>query len=376
MRLICIIDLFISLEIKLQDYIDYFLIKNRGGKMARILITGAAGFIGSQLAHALWKKGDSLVLIDNFSYGKIDNLLFNDHDFTKEIITLDIRDKKGIESILKGGNIDYIYNIAGIAPLSDCQSNPCEAIDVNLNGFVNILESARKYGVKKIIQASTNAIYENETIFPTSENKFEKPTLIYPNTKYCAERFAQSFCDTYGMSVTCLRFANVYGPHIDCLRKQPPFVAYMIKELFFNRTPVFHSNGEQRRDYIYVDDLIDLAIKVQTTKGFDCVNVSSNKNYSVNEMYEIAQKIMGKRIKQKYAPDKHYWEKYPTLYDGRYPIKDEILAHEINKYSLCDNSFAKEKYGWEPKVSLEEGLRRVIENECILLEKMKGESNE
>ena len=137
-----------------------------------------------------------------------------------------------------------------------------------------------------------------------------------------------------------------------------------------------YGDGHQTRSFCYVDDLIDLAIKVQTTKGFDCVNVSSNKNYSVNEMYEIAQKIMGKRIKQKYAPDKHYWEKYPTLYDGRYPIKDEILAHEINKYSLCDNSFAKEKYGWEPKVSLEEGLRRVIENECILLEKMKGESNE
>ena len=169
------------------------------------------------------------------------------------------------------------------------------------------------------------------------------------------------------MNVACLRFSNVYGPHIDCLRKQPPFVAYMIRELYYDRVPVFHSNGEQRRDYIYVDDLIDLAIRVQESKGFDCVNVSSNRNYSVNEMYAIAQKIMGKNISAEYASDAHYWEKYPALYSGAYPINEEILTHEINKYSLCDNTLAKEKYGWAPHVDIEEGLRRVIESEIKLL---------
>ncbi|MBP3806241.1 MAG: SDR family NAD(P)-dependent oxidoreductase [Oribacterium sp.] len=336
----------------------------------KVLITGAAGFIGSQLAYNLWKKGDDLVLIDNFSYGKMDNLEFPDHSFADEIIKMDIRDKEGVESILKSGDVDYIYNIAGIAPLPDCQLDPVEAISVNLTGLVNLLENGRKYGVKKLIQASTNAMYENETEFPTFENKFKQPTLIYPNTKYCAERFAQSYCDTYGMNVTCLRFANVYGPHIDCLRKQPPFVAYMIRELYYDRTPIFHSDGNQRRDYIYVDDLVRLAILVQEGEGFDCVNVSSNTNYSVNEMYAIAQKIMGKDIKAEYASDAHYWEKYPGLYEGAYHIKEEILNHEINKYSLCDNSHAKEKYGWVPEIDMEEGLRRVIENECELLSKL------
>ena len=336
----------------------------------KILITGAAGFIGSQLAYNLWKKGAELVLIDNFSYGKMDNLEFPDHSFANEIIKMDIRDKEGIENILKSGDVDYIYNIAGIAPLPDCQLDPVEAISVNLTGLVNLLENGRKYGIKKLIQASTNAMYENETEFPTFENQFKQPTLIYPNTKYCAERFAQSYCDTYGMNVTCLRFANVYGPHIDCLRKQPPFVAYMIRELYYDRTPIFHSDGNQRRDYIYVDDLVRLAILVQNGEGFDCVNVSSNTNYSVNEMYAIAKKIMGKDIKPTYASDAHYWEKYPGLYEGAYHIKDEILNHEINKYSLCDNSYAKEKYGWIPEIDMEEGLKRVIENECELLSKL------
>lgn len=337
----------------------------------KVLITGAAGFIGSQLAYRFWKMGAQLVLVDNFSYGKMDNLEFPDHSFAREIIKMDIRDKNGMEAIFKAGDIDFVYNMAGIAPLPDCQLNPCEAIEVNINGFVNILENGRKYGVKKIIQASTNAMYENKTEFPTKEENFKQPTLIYPNTKYCAERFAQSYCDTYGMSVTCLRFANVYGPHIDCLRKQPPFVAYMIRELYYGRTPVFHSDGNQRRDYIFVDDLVDLAIAVQSNSGFDCVNVSSNTNYSVNEMYEIAEKIMKKSITPEYASDAHYWERYPGLYQGEYPIREEILNHEINKYSLCDNRYAKEIYGWSPKVSMEEGLKAVIENECELLAKLE-----
>lgn len=337
----------------------------------KILITGAAGFIGSQLAYRLWEKGTELLLIDNFTFGHEDNLIFREHDFRKEIIRMDIRDKEGIASLLKAGDIDYIYNIAGIAPLPDCQLNPTEAIDVNLNGFVNLLENSRRYGVKKVIQASTNAIYENETEFPTVEGNFKAPTLIYPNTKHAAEKFAQSYCDTYGMSATCLRFSNVYGPHADCLRKQPPLVAYMVRELYYNRIPVFHSTGEQRRDYIYVDDLIDLAIAVQKSKGFDAVNVSMNQNYSVNEIYQLAQDIMGKSIKADYAEDAHYWEKYPGLFEGRYPIKESILNHEINKYSLCDNTYAKEKYGWTPKVSMREGLKRLIDEECRLLERIR-----
>ena len=336
-----------------------------------ILITGAAGFIGSQLAYRLWKNKEDVILIDNFSYGHEDNLIFENCDFRDKIIKMDIRDREGIKKLFQENSIEYVYNIAGIAPLPDCQLNPQEAIDVNLTGFVNILENARLSGVKKVIQASTNAMYENETVFPTVEDNFNLPTLIYPNTKYAAEHFAESFCKTYGMNVTCLRFANVYGPHIDCLRKQPPFVAYMIRELYYDRTPIFHSNGEQRRDYIYVDDLIDLAILVQKSAGFDAVNVSSNKNYSVNEMYALAQEIMGKNIKAEYATDAHYWEKYEGLYNGKYPIKESILNHEINKYSLCDNTFAKEKYGWIPKVTMQEGLKKMTTQICKMLDGLK-----
>ena len=333
----------------------------------KIMITGAAGFIGSQLAYDLWKKKTELVLVDNFSYGSLDNLTFPEHDFTDEVLHLDIRDREGIGSLLMAGDVDYIYHLAGIAPLPDCQTDPQEAVSVNVGGTVNILENARRYGVRKVIFAS---MYENAEVFPTAETGFGLPSLIYPNTKYAAERFCQSYCDTYGMNVTCLRFANVYGPHIDCLRKQPPFVGYMIRELYYGRTPVFHSDGSQKRDYVYVQDLIDLALLAQEGNGFDCVNVCSNHSYSVNELYGIAQEIMGKQIGAEYASSDNYWKKYPQLYEGAYAIRPEVLEKEVTKYTLCSYGHAKEKYNWEPKISIYEGLRRSIEYEVSLFEKM------
>ena len=335
----------------------------------KILVTGAAGFIGVQLWHTLWKRGDEVVGIDNFSYGNPDNLKFDDHDFGAEVRRMDIRDKAGMLALFEAEKFDVVYNIAGIAPLPDCQSDPVQAIEVNTLGLVNLLEAGRRTGIKQLVQASTNAMYENETEFPTVEGKFNPPTLIYPNTKYCGERFAQSFADTYGMTVTCLRFANVYGPHIDCLRKQPPFVGYMIRELYYDRTPEFHSDGNQRRDYIYVDDLIALALRVveHPQKGFDAVNVSSNQSYSVRELYAIANRLMGKNIEAKYCPSSHYWAKYPELYGGAYGIKPEILDHEVNKFSQCDNTHAREVYGWQPQVDIETGLGRVIEAETRML---------
>ncbi len=336
----------------------------------KIMVTGAAGFIGSQLARALWANGANLILIDNFSFGHEENLLFPDVDLRSSVIRMDIRDKSGIKELLKTNAVEYIYNMAGIAPLPDCQLNPQEAIDVNICGFVNVLEMARLCGVKKIIQASTNAIYENEKVFPSSEDSATPPTLIYPNTKYAADIFAKSYCDTYGMSISCLRFSNVYGPHIDCLRKQPPFMAYMVRELYYGRQPIFHSNGEQRRDYIYIDDLINLALAVQSTEGFDIINVSSNKSYSVNEIYTLAQEIMGLKIDAKFAGDLHYWAKYPELFEGAYPISPNIIKNEINKYTQCDNRYAQEKYSWEPKVSIRDGITKLIDDECSLLDKL------
>lgn len=328
-----------------------------------VMITGAAGFIGGQLAYKLYKLGYDLILVDNMSYGHRDNLIFDDVDLNEILYEIDIRNND-LENLFAENDIDYVFNIAGIAPLPDCQSNPTEAVSVNVGGFVNVLELARKYGVRGVVQASTNAMYENVDQFPTSENDLNEtnlPTLIYPNTKYCAERFAQSFADTYNMNVACVRFANVYGPHIDCLRKQPPFVGYMIRELYYNRVPEFFSDGEQSRDYVYVDDLLELVYRSRELYGFNVINCSTKKSYSVKELYKIVSEIMNKNIDAHYNDSSEYWKKYPELYEGRYKIDDCVLDHEVNKYSKCDNYKAYELLGWMPQVDTYTGLKNTID---------------
>lgn len=327
----------------------------------KILVTGAAGFIGSQLAHALWQNGERVTLLDDFSYGLEDNLIFEDHDFRQEIVRKDVCDATMLNSLCEQEQFDYIYHIAAITPLPDCQTNPGRALTVNVAGTVNVLEAARRYGAKNVIFASTSAVYENCTQFPTKEQNAVPPSLVYSGGKFAAEQFCQNYVTVYGMNVTVLRFANVFGPHIDCMRTQPPVMGYIIRELFHNRVPVLHSSGEQRRDFVYVDDLIDLAIRVRENRGFDIVNVSTKETHSINELYYTITKIMGKeKVVPEYTDSAHYWYRYPELYEGAYPISAQILDNEVTKYTLCDNTHAMEKYGWKPMVSFKEGLERTV----------------
>ena len=321
----------------------------------RVLVTGAAGFIGSQLAHRLWQQGEELVLIDNYSYGREDNLIFDDHDFRSEVMKLDIRDKEGIENIFKGGDIDYVYNIAGIAPLPDNQLNPQEAIEVNVVGFVNLLENARINNMKKVIQASTNAMYENETEFPTSEANFKVPTLIYPNTKYAAERFAQSYCDTYGMNVTISNCSNNYGPY-QFPEKLIPLVINNIQE--GKEIPIY-GKGDNIRDWLYVDDHID-AIDLIFHKGKSGESSCIGGNCEKTNIEIIDSLIIS----------------YVNLYDKRHELTYEESHNSINylkslkkfvsdrkghdfRYAI-DYSKIKNELGWEPKVSFKEGIDKTV----------------
>lgn len=337
--------------------------------MSKILVTGAAGFIGSQLAYRLWKDGEEVTLVDNFSYGSEDNLIFEEHNFCNEIYRKDIREQEFMNSLFKKCEFDIVYHIAGITPLPDCQNMPVDAVDVNVRGTVIILDLVRKYGVKKMIFASTSAVYENNRDFPSIEEKVEKPSLLYPSTKYAAEQFCKAFSDAYGIPIVCMRFANVYGPHIDCLRTQPPVMGYIIRELFKGKSPVLHSTGNQERDFIYVDDLIDLAVRVKDAKHFDVVNVSTGKTITINDICEKITEIMGSDKKPQYEEVGHFWDNYPELYRKPYPISMALMEHEVLKYTCLSNEHAYKEYGWTPKTSLEEGIRKTVEFSCKVLEK-------
>lgn len=338
--------------------------------MGKILITGAAGFIGSQIAYRLKKDGEDVILVDNFSYGREDNLIFDDADFRNEIYREDIRDLEFMNKLFKDNKFDVVYHLAGITPLPDCQNNPVEAVDVNVRGTVIILDLVRKYGVKKMIFASTAAVYENTDVFPSVENKVLPPSLVYPSTKYAAEQFCKAYHEAYKIPIVCLRFTNVYGPHIDCLRTQPPVMGYIIRELYEGRRPTLHSDGKQRRDFVYVDDLIDLALLVRANEGFDIVNVSTEKTYSINEITTFIAKQMNlENLDPQYRETAHFWANYPELYEGPYPINPDLLEHEVLKYTCLSTKHAYDNYGWSPKTDIEEGIKKTVD---FTLKKLKN----
>jgi len=329
--------------------------------MANILITGAAGFIGSQLMHAFSIQGECVVGIDNFSFGYKDNLVFDDLDLQDSVITMDIRETKALEELFKEHEFDYVYHCAAITTLPDCQANVPQAMDINVRGTAILLEFARNYRIEKFVFASTSAVYENETYFPCPEKLDVQPTIVYSVSKAMGESLCRSFADCYDLNTTIMRFANVYGPRMDCLRAQPPVVAYLIRELHYNRIPILHGSGEQKRDFIYSEDLVELALKIRTTTGFDMVNVSSNTAYSINDIFAEVAKTMGKPdVRPDYAEPKHLWEQFPTLFSP-VPIKTEIIKHEIDKLTLCDNTYAQLTYGWEPHTSLSDGIAQCVD---------------
>ncbi len=273
---------------------------------------------------------------------------------------MDVRDKE-MEKVLKG--IDVVYHLAGISSLPECQNNPNEAYQVNVAGTANVLEAARRHSIKRVIFSSTSAIYENDTIFPTPENISSHPTLIYSLSKKHAEEICYSYQATYGMDIVILRFFNVYGPHMDYRRPNPPLVSYIIKCLLESTNPLLHSNGKQARDMIYIDDVSRLCEMVITNKKAknQVFNVGFGQAYTVKEIYSYIIKAFGPtKIKPIFRPAQLIWEKYPKLFAGNYQLNPKFLEKEVNKYTLASTNKTKTMLDFSPKISLEEGLRRTV----------------
>jgi len=328
--------------------------------MKKILITGGAGFIGSQLGYHLHNKGYDVILLDNMSYGNRDNLEKDGKTFGR-FIEDDIRNK----SILNyTKDVDYIYHFAGIAPLPDCQENPKEATDTNVSGTANVLEAARLNGVKRVIFSSTSAVYENHLEFPAKESDDVFPDLIYATTKKQSELLCRSFANVYDLPIVTLRFFNVYGPHQDFRRKHPPLTGYLMKTFLQNEIPMLFSDGEQRRDYVYIDDLINICEIVMTHDKAvgEKFNVGSGLTYSVNEIYDSVAKCFNVKSKPNYNTSSNFWAAYPRLFEGEYKLNKGRLEKEVLKYCLGDTTKSKEILGWEAKTTLDDGMEKCVEH--------------
>ena len=325
----------------------------------KIVITGGAGFVGSQVGYYFHKLGHDVHLLDNMSYGKEDNLYVDGSTFG-HFTKFDVRDPTLLSFFQ---NTDVVFHFAGIAPLPDCQINPTTAYDNNVVGTLNVLEACRKVGVPKVIFSSTSAVYENCTKFPLTEDRIDKePNLVYSMSKRSCEWICHSYVENYEMDITTLRFFNVYGPHQDFKRKHPPLMGYITKTLLNNTLPVFYSTGNQQRDYVYIDDISSLITKViehPDSRG-EVFNICSNKAYSVREIYELYRAEFPKSLEPTFMPSDKFWNKYPELFEGANALSKERVIKEVNKFSLGSFDKAKKLLGWEPKVQMEDGIRECV----------------
>ena len=296
----------------------------------RVVVTGVAGFVGSNLARHLLDRGYSVVGVDNLSAGTLENL-----DERVEFNQVDIRNPE-IYPLLRG--VDAVFHLAAKSSLTDCLAKPLEAAGVNAVGTLNVLEAARQVQVGKFVYADTSAEYEGIDQFPTREDT-GRPIGVYAASKHGGAAFCESYRELYGMNVTIVRYFNVYGPAQDWRRVVPPVMSAFIIRMLRGERPVIYGTGEKRRDFIYVDDVNDLHVLLleDARSNGRVFNVGSGVNSSINDIYHLVEELLQTGLKPVYKPD---------------------LPGEA-QVTLADITAARE-LGWEPKVDIHEGLRRSI----------------
>jgi UDP-glucose 4-epimerase len=296
----------------------------------RIVVTGVAGFVGSNLAKHLINHGYSVVGIDNLSAGTFENV-----DPRVDFHKIDIRDP-GVYPLLSGA--DAVFHLAARSSLTDCLDHPIEAASVNTLGTLNLLGAARQGKVGKFTYADTGAEYEGITEFPTKEDKI-RPIGVYAVSKHGGAEFCESYRQLYGMNITVVRYFNVYGPAQDWRRVVPPVMSAFIIRMLRGEQPVIYGTGEKRRDFIYVDDVNDfhLTLLEDPRSNGRIFNVGTGENFSINEIFHLVEDLLQTGLKPIYKPD---------------------LPGEA-QVTLADISAAGE-LGWQPKVNIHEGLRRSV----------------
>jgi UDP-glucose 4-epimerase len=295
-----------------------------------VLITGAAGFIGSNLSRHLLDRGYAVTAIDNLSSGTLENL-----DPRVDFRQADIRDER-MASLLAGA--DAVFHLAAKTSLPDCMNHPQDAASVNVLGTVNVLEAAREAGVAKFVYADTSAEYEGIHQFPTPEDIL-RPISVYAASKHGGATFCESYRELYGMNMTVLRYFNVYGPAQDWRRVVPPVMSSFIIRMLHGERPEIYGTGEKRRDFIYVDDVNEFHLLVLENPASNgrVFNVGTGTNYSVNQIYELVESKLQTGLQPVYKPD--------------LPGEAEITLADITE---------SKRLGWQPEFDIRMGLDRTI----------------
>lgn len=299
----------------------------------RILVTGGAGFIGSNIADAYIELGHNVVIIDNMSTGNKDYI-----NPKAKFIEMDIRDEK-IPDILSEHKFDVINHHAAQIDLRKSVENPAFDVDVNVIGSINLLENAVKTNVKKVIFASTGgAIYGENDYFPADEEHPTRPYAPYGINKLTVEKYLYYYNHVYGLNYTVLRYANVYGP------RQNPFgecgvIAIFTDKILKNIQPRINGDGGQTRDYVFVSDVVQanvLALKTTEPKTF---NIGTTVETDVNYIFKELSRHADRNFTEDHGPEK----------------KGEQRRSQLSFEKI------KNELGWEPKVKIQDGLKMTMD---------------
>lgn len=299
----------------------------------KILVTGGAGFIGSQVADAYIENEHNVVIVDNLSTGRKENV-----NPKAKFLEIDITDKN-IFQIFKDEKFDFVNHHAAQIDVRKSVADPVYDANVNIFGTINILESCVNAGVKKVIFASTGgAVYGEQEYFPADENHPVKPLSPYGITKLCIEKYLHFYKVEYGLEYSILRYANVYGP------RQNPFgeagvVAIFTKKLLGGEQPIINDDGNQTRDYVFAGDVVTANLLVLNDKSSDIYNIGTGVETNVNELFRIINNLTSSKAEEKHGP----------------PAKGEQLRSVISSEKIFN------KLNWKPATSLTDGLKVTLD---------------
>jgi len=316
---------------------------------SKILVTGGAGFIGSHLSEALLRLGANVTALDNFDdfyQGKEANVegLLKSEQF--RLVRGSVLDLNLLSTLVKGA--DAVVHLAAQAGIRYCNDHPFKANEVNVTGTMNVLVSARRMGVKKLVCASSSSVFGDPIRIPMNEAHQTEPNNPYGATKLAAEKYCTSFMKAYGMDITCLRYFSVYGP-----RGRPDQVLYSFAEkVSRGEAPVIYGDGSYSRDFTFVSDAVSATVlALYLDFGGKVLNIGYGKDFKI---IDVARKVI-------------------AHYGGR--LEPQFVKQYQGDFSrtLCDNELARRTLGWRPEIAFDDGLARFLEwfdtNRLPLLER-------
>jgi UDP-glucose 4-epimerase len=310
--------------------LDFYKCTNRKAGFMRFLVTGGAGFLGSALCNCLVHEGHEVLAIDDLSAGDPDRLA------KKVLFTRgDVNDIPKLWGLLQG--VACVYHLAARVSVPQSILYPRDYNAVNVGGTVSVMEAMRDAGVQRVVLVSSGAVYGEQPTQPLHEDMIPNPDSPYAVSKLAAELYVRTIGGLWGIETVALRVFNAYGPGQQLPASHAPVIPHFIKTVQMGASLVVHGNGEQTRDYVYVDDVVDAMVAAATAPGIDCqiINVGSGQETSVNQLIEVIGKAAGKRRLE--------------------PIHN--TAHSGGVTRMCaDIARAREMLSFKPKVTLKEGL--------------------